>query len=215
MSDQHSGNDVTEHDEQPTNRRRTIAIITGAVVAVAAIGLVLLWTLRDQPADESAAQPDQSTSRDAPTSSVAAEGLAPEQAVAGAREALTEYLRINDEVLQDPEGNLRGIERVAVGSALDEVSGNKQEFSDSRMSQDGSVTLAGADPQETKVDAEPPEVTLRACIDSTDIDVLDESGEPVQRPKSAASKVAHLYTVRLDGGAWKVTNHTFPSQTTC
>ncbi|MGO1235389.1 MAG: hypothetical protein ACTMIH_08630 [Microbacterium gubbeenense] len=57
--------------------------------------------------------------------------------------------------------------------------------------------------------------TIVACIDSSDVTLVDAAGDPVGSESAGPARAQHVFTLAKDDGAWRVTDRTFPDDPTC
>lgn len=57
--------------------------------------------------------------------------------------------------------------------------------------------------------------TIVACIDASDVTLVDAEGEPVGSQSARMTRAEHVFTLARDGGVWRVTDRTFPDDPTC
>lgn len=57
--------------------------------------------------------------------------------------------------------------------------------------------------------------TVVACIDSSDVTLVDAAGDPVGSDSARAPRASHVYTLVRDDSVWRVTDRTFADDPTC
>lgn len=57
--------------------------------------------------------------------------------------------------------------------------------------------------------------TIVACIDSSDVALIDAAGHPVGSESAGPVRAQHIFTLAKHDGAWRVTDRTFPDDPTC
>lgn len=61
----------------------------------------------------------------------------------------------------------------------------------------------------------PPTLTLAACIDNADVQVIDGSGKPVGLDQGTPTRSLNLITLTKKSGTWLVTDTSFPDDPDC
>lgn len=131
-------------------------------------------------------------------------------------EALERFLEIIDHELQVVDGDLGDAGEIATGEALGELDAAVQEYSVNEWRQTGSSRLARSRTLATAPGDPPRSIRVEACIEFSDVEVVDQSGRSVTtRPANQPSRMPHIYTIVLSGNTWKVARHTFPNAATC
>ncbi|PFG43772.1 hypothetical protein ATJ88_2480 [Isoptericola jiangsuensis] len=169
-------------------------------LAVGAVGLTVLFAAcTDHAGPElptpTATAPTASPEAASPTPTLSPEEAAKQENIAAAEERYEEYLVASDAVLTDPsEGNPLETIRPYIGSEemVTWWTSVPQQFADQRLHQEGtsilvSTTLTGyeGDPlgDGTQV------VTIEACVDFTDVTVVDADGNPAEASYTATTPV--------------------------
>ena len=57
--------------------------------------------------------------------------------------------------------------------------------------------------------------TVVACIDSSDVTLVDASGDAVGSDSARAPRASHIFTLVREDSVWRVTDRTFPDDPTC
>lgn len=215
----------TDQDQPTVPRRsgvstRRLVAIGGAIVGAAMVaGAIVFWPSAETgdasaggAHEHSAGIPSEES---APPESAHRHPVR-DKTVAGAKRALHEFLKASDETLRATDGTLHGAASVAGAAAHDELAGTLREFTDNGWRQRGAVTVVHQRATSTELDADPPTVRLRACLDSTDVEIVDKSGKPASPPAvDGPQRIPHLYTVTFARTGWQVTKHAFPREASC
>ncbi|MCD5346065.1 hypothetical protein [Agromyces sp. S2-1-8] len=116
-----------------------------------------------------------------PTPSASAEPIfaSDEEALAAAVKAYEAYLRVASEATSAKGATRDALERVAVGTALDDLDASIVEYQDEGFHSNGYRSLGKTDLQSVKVSGAEVTVTIYACEDLRSFDVLDAKGESV------------------------------------
>ncbi|WP_166355371.1 hypothetical protein [Phytoactinopolyspora limicola] len=165
----------------------------------------------DRTSDEPETDPDTTSLPDDDT-----DPIDPADAVRAAEQVLGEYLAEADVVYQNPQADLGRVARVADGVALSEVQAAVTEFGNIEWRQRGEVRIAEVEPGEVDVSTAPETVELEACLDTSAIDIVDDSGESVRGPADSGSdRTLHVYRVQRVEGTWLVVDHGLPDDADC
>jgi cytoskeletal protein RodZ len=207
----------------PKRRIPSRMLAIAVVVAVLLGGSVWLLTAQaSRPAN--VAGPAAPTAPSAtPEPSSAAE---PGSTAAPAPEATDEHLTENtaDVVLADyfeamdalkPDTDLDGIAAVVTGDALAEVEAQQLEFESRGWSLTGSTRFEDVSVVEADLESDRPTATVSVCVDSSDVQLMDEDNSPVSTATDESRRAINLYSLAYTDGAWRVTSHTFPDDPQC
>lgn len=204
---------TTPADPPPRWGPLVALIATLAVVAIAVlVGVVVVVT---QSQDDLAPEPPPTAGPTA-TAPAATESAPPTQdeaptpeneAIAAAEEVYREYLRVSDDVTTTGNGDVAAFEAVAIGQALREAQIAAENYRLAGINQVGQPEVASLEAQSVSLTAEGdavPEVTLDACLDLTDFDLVQE-GRSVLDP-NAPERAGSVVTIRNypDRGGWLV-----------
>jgi hypothetical protein len=142
--------------------------------------------------------------------------LDPGQARRDAESALRSFLALSDRTYQTADGELApGVADVAAGFALGEVRATAVELQGAGARQTGSVSVARLEVDSVDLTAAPPTVTVRACLDTANIDVLALDGSSTKQGRQGTfTRTLHVFGVQY-AGAWRVTTHSFPDRADC
>jgi hypothetical protein len=140
----------------------------------------------------------------------------PERMRRDAESALRSYLVLSDRTYQAADGKLAGgLAEVAAGFALGEVSATAIELQSAGARQTGTVGVAWLAVEAVDLAAAPPTVTIRACLDTSRIDILALDGSSTRQGRQPTfRRTLHVFGVQY-AGAWRVTTHSFPDQADC
>lgn len=59
------------------------------------------------------------------------------------------------------------------------------------------------------------QATVAACIDASDVTMVDASGETIGADRARAPRAQHLFTLTREDGIWRVADRTFPDDPSC
>lgn len=149
-----------------------------------------------------------------------------DRAAANAEDAVRAYFKAVDELQQDPNKDLEGLSKVAVGVQLNAQNLSLEQLRKAGRHQTGdtviaevkvqSVSLDNSDPKAGKV----PTVTVDACWDVGDVDVVDKNGKSVvspDRPDDGWTRftVANYHWSKNPSGGWRIANGQDLEQPSC
>jgi hypothetical protein len=136
-----------------------------------------------------------------------------DDAAAGLVEAA---LVVPDAAAAPDEGELKTLlADIAAGSYRAELEAQWLELEANGWSYTGAPTVTALEILALEEDAEPATAQLRACIDSSDVTLVDAEGEPVGSPEGVMPEAAHLFSLVREDDTWRVTARTFPDDPTC
>ncbi|NCT92596.1 hypothetical protein GXB85_16805 [Cellulomonas sp. APG4] len=193
-----------------------------ALVVVAGIAL-LLWS--SNRGGSPAAEPSPSGTPAATESPepepepvavpVPAPSAAPEEVAveAEATELTLPFVTADARLRQDPDQPLL-LEDVATGTALGDLEAGAREMAEEGLVQTGEPEVVSATVTASEPDADPPTLTVLACLDYSGVDVVDTDGTSVVDPTASRRSATILHLVEVDG-RWLVERRTFPDDPTC
>lgn len=209
-------------------RRQGILVVAVLIVLGVAVvpGLVNGWVDRGPAAAESTsealARTSQGTETDAtsPALDLPVPTPAPigteEEAVQAVGNTVASLLDATNQVLQRADGSVTGAELFAEGFVLGELQALATERQQSGLRQVGEAEITEVTVVSTDLDAQPPGVVVRVCIDTSQIDVVDESGTSLKDQLYAPGHpVEHKYGAFFSDGLWKIATHEIPDEGTC
>lgn len=130
-----------------------------------------------------------------------------------ARDTLANAFEGEEEVLSGdgaaPESRRSSTEAYAEALAL-----RLTEFEDQGWTQVGAPTIKSLEIVEEQLDTTPPRVVVLACVDSSDVDILDDEGNSL-RNEGTPSRSANLYTLVREERVWSIADVTFPEDPDC
>lgn len=129
-----------------------------------------------------------------------------EQAVTATSEALTTVA----EVLSAPEEDFK-LGDVATGSYLGSVEATREQFLAEGLVQTGEVKVEDITILEELDDGS---VRVQACVDSSDIQVLDENGVNL-RGEGTFDRALTIFTLESFGDRWVIADETFGDPPEC
>ncbi|MBK7822187.1 MAG: hypothetical protein IPJ61_14315 [Tessaracoccus sp.] len=103
------------------------------------------------------------------------------------------------------------LDGVATGAFRTMLELQLEEWSDADWHQVGSPTVSDVAVEDEKDDNT---LIVSACVDSSDVKVLDENGVNV-RDESTPNRSRMLFTLEPRGGQWMIADQTFPDDPAC
>lgn len=88
------------------------------------------------------------------------------------------------------------------------------EFEDMGWTQVGSPTIESLEILEEHPGEEPPYVVVLACVDSSEVDIIDAQGNSL-RNEGTPTRTANVYTLVQEDGTWTISEATFPEDPDC
>lgn len=216
--------------EQTPQRARTrwIAIAAAAVLALGAagVGIALVTSNGSAPVATPTEKPvddgdsDKNASED-PLTTVASAASAPlsddeEAEVERATSAVDAVIAALDEVGQRGDGSAVGVEAIATGWVLGEVQSHAREQFDLGYTQKGDAVVTSVTPTAVDLSADPATITLKVCVDVSDIDIIDAAGNSLKDSLyNPGRPVAHIYGAVFEDDTWKISSHEIPDVQDC
>ena len=219
---------VVEGEKAPHRRTRWIAIGAVALLALGAagVGVALVANNAGAPAASSTQKPvddgdaDKAAS-DKPLKSVPKVVDGPmsddeDAEVDRATAAADAVVAALDEVSQRADGSAVGVEAVATGWVLGEVQSHAREQMDLGYKQTGKAVVTSVTPTAVDLASSPATITLKVCVDVSDIDVVDAAGNSLKDSLyNPGRPVAHIYGAVFEGDTWKISSHEIPDEQDC
>ena len=153
------------------------------------------------------------------SSSTSNETLSPEQrAQTDATDALMRYFVVLDDLGKDPDALLSKLKSVAISTQLFVLQENRyKQWRSKGWRQVGDTKVVEHEVQDVSLDnsnpkkGQVPYVVIKACVDVSDSDVVDRSGQsvvPTDRPDTLTSKytIANYSWDKDPRGGWRVTS---------
>lgn len=232
MNDDLSSADTAAEHTEPGSPRRswrlpvTIAAVLGAsALTIGAIFAAGAGESRETTADSAsprpAATPD-ATASPSPTptptptpspspDAVPAEGqLTPDVAA----QAVQSLLGAVATQATDPTTAVDALSVHATGAILAEIGADTDELKANGWTRVGTAKVDGVRVLELNEAATPKTATVEACVDSTDVRLLDMAGEAIGVP-NATPRSLNIYSLVSDGDTWRVTARTFAANPAC
>ncbi|MFD6816903.1 MULTISPECIES: hypothetical protein [Microbacterium] len=220
---------VIEGEKAPaTHRRRWIAIGAVALLALGAagVGVALVTNNGGAPSASSTHKPvddgdeDKAASED-PLKSVPKVVDGPmsddqDAEVKRATAAADAVVAALDEVSQRGDGSAVGVDAVATGWVLGEVQSHAREQMDLGYTQTGKAVVTSVTPTAVDLASSPATITLKVCVDVSDIDVKDAAGNSLKDSLyNPGHPVAHIYGAVFEDDTWKISSHEIPDVQDC
>ena len=196
-------------------RRRAVLAIAGALVAVLCAAAIIAGFTGGTfiNSDPEAREPRPSaTPRPLKIDAPSDESSSGESdAVDSASTTLASVVDAGNQILQRADGITEGLDAVTTGFVQGELEALAAERKEQGFRQVGASRVVSTSVRSVDLDATPATIVLNACIDSSDVDVLDENGNSLKESLyNPGHPVLHVYSaVRIDG-AWKMSTHDIP-----
>lgn len=180
--------------DPPRGLGERIAVIAGVLVtALAVAGIAFIVTNDNEPAVAPSPAPSVEAQPSIGPSQEPAAQTPADLAAAEATVRYEEFIRVQDQVAQSGYENLDAYATVAIAPEYTQLVLEARRFADQRLTGDTEIVSVAVDavvlPDAPDVR---PKVTLRACLDVSQVDVLDSGGTSVvapDRPDRAAQTV--------------------------
>lgn len=130
-----------------------------------------------------------------------------------AEDTLANAFAGESEMLMDPVEEV-SVARSATGAYAETLALRLDEFEDMGWTQMGTPTVTSLQILEEHLEEDPPRVIVLACIDSTNVQILDDRGNELRNAGTPA-RSSNLYTLVQEQGVWSITNATFPEDPDC
>ncbi|MGO0577067.1 hypothetical protein [Ornithinimicrobium panacihumi] len=142
----------------------------------------------------------------------------PQEAAEEAESVVGDFLAAQDEFLGLPEPGLLETDALGVvtGVAEGELAARAAEFANEGLRQTGQVQVLGVTILDRDDEADPATMTVEACLDLDDVEVVDARGVSLgDRLYRPGRPVRDVYTLVRSEGSWKVTFHEIPADDAC
>lgn len=221
---------VTEPSRNGAGRRGRIPRLAVAVaVFVVVVGLVLALGLANKwfaLGELGASKPaPAATSTSAPSSpprplAIPTPSPGPigtkDDSVEAVDKAVDTLIVATNQVLQRGDGSIDGAEVVASGFVLGELQALAAERQALGYKQVGEAKVTDVTVSAVDLNATPPTMNLTVCVDTSDVDVIDENGKSLKdRMYTPDHPVQHIYGAQFLSGVWKLVTHEIPEKGTC
>lgn len=209
---------VSEGRSRPQRILGAVAVFILVVGLVLSVGIASGWFELDpgeaEPKASSTATPKASPLT-LPTATPGPVGTETESADA-AEVAVDTLILATNQVLQRGDGSIDGAETVAAGFVLGELQALAAERKMLGYKQVGDAVVTEATVTAADLSATPPVMTLSVCVDTSDIDVVDENGKSLKdQMYTPGHPVQHIYGAQFLSGLWKIVTHEIPEKGTC
>lgn len=129
---------------------------------------------------------------------------------------LDSFILATNQVLQRGDGSIDGAETVAAGFVLGELQALAAERKALGYKQVGDAKLTDVTVGAVDLTAKPPTMILSVCVDTSEVDVVDENGASLKdRMYTPDHPVQHTYGAQFLNGTWKIVTHEIPEKGTC
>lgn len=133
----------------------------------------------------------------------------------GAEAIVAGYLSTVSELEADTVDVPALVGNVAGAPLVAEIEADLLELDSQGWQRTGTPVVASMSVLEQDEDASPPTATVQACIDSSDVQVLDSSGEPLPQDPSTARALNIYQLTQNEDGSWFIASRSFPSDPAC
>ncbi len=205
----------TKEAEKPTtraNRRAQIwtLVATASVIVAGAVAVVAIEPALTGPPAGSA----DASSSPAPSPAPPAPPTEPSALDAGAAEDVIETVLETVATTAPSSDPSIVLANLAGGGYLAEIDAQYQELAANGWTMRGNPTIESTAVVSMDAAANPVTAVVSACIDSSDVTMLDLAGVPVGGQSTPRS--THLFgLVQEADGTWKITSHWFPNDPAC
>ena len=105
---------------------------------------------------------------------------------------------------------------VAVEGYAAELEAQWLELTSQGWSMTGSPHIESLEITTLDTDSDPASAEIVACIDSSEVTMIDAAGDPVGDPSATSPRALHQYTmVQGNDGIWRISSHSFPNDPSC
>lgn len=201
--------------------RRTLIIsaTTALVIAVLAIWLAVSATGGDAPTAEA----DGAQATPSPTATVTATPAPAAAATPIGELKDDEALEVVETALAAPIASVSTPEDldalltdIAVDAYAEELAAQWQELISQGWTITGAPALVSAEVTSIDAKTEPSTAEVTACVDSTEVEILDASGTRIGSADATTPRALHLFSlVQDDEGTWRISAHRFPNDPIC
>lgn len=215
-------------------RRQRAAIVAAlSLVLIAVIAVVLLTRDLSSSSADPPASPTPGSSSSAspgtpqPSASPSATPSSPPAAPAppvttqgaidddAAEELVDTYVVKAAEVAPDDPRAADQVETVAGDVMIAELEADLLELDSNGWTRTGTPQVVSATVLDQDDDATPPTATVEACIDSSDVHIIDSAGDPLPSDPPSA-RALNVYTLnQQDDGSWILVSRSFPDNPAC
>lgn len=123
--------------------------------------------------------------------------------------ALEDEAEVLDDVDAGPE-----LPRTVTGAYAEALQARLAEFEDAGWTQVGTPVITSLELVEEHPDETPQRAVVLACVDSSDVDIVDADGNSLRNTGTPA-RTANLFTLVRENGTWSVADATFPEDPDC
>lgn len=133
-----------------------------------------------------------------------------------AEAAVSAIVAAGDEISQRADGSAVGVDAIATGWALGELQSRAREQYDLGYTQTGEATITSVTTTAVDLKAAPATITLKVCVDVSEIDVIDAAGNSLKDSLyNPGHPVAHIYGAVFQDDTWKISTHEIPDSQDC
>lgn len=138
-------------------------------------------------------------------------------AFAEAETAYRSYKKLQDDLYRDPSNPdlLERLKKFATGVELDSARQTFRDYADEKLTVSGHLSVQEVRMVSTDLDADPPSIWLRACVDATQLNAMDASGKSVISDGEPRMTDNRVLLVQEDSGGWVVARVTNKAVESC
>jgi hypothetical protein len=108
------------------------------------------------------------------------------------------------------------LKNIAVGSYSEELDAQWQELVAQGWTMSGAPIIVSSEVTALDTGTSPPTASVTACIDSSNVSMLDSEGKPIGDASAQMPRALHLFTLTQgDDGIWRISSHSFPNDPKC
>lgn len=198
-------------------------VTSGGRSRVGLIAGVLMLGLAGCSDSESGSSPSEETASTTPSPSTGATSPPPrqqpkvrvEEAVESkVQRRASDFVDTTSDALAGGRVDRAALAETATGSALDGVIASATEYRRNGWHVEGTATVVRQRVVAYRPEARPPSLVLAVCLDSSAVEVLDSSGDPVPNAAPQA-RTWNLFTLVKKSGKWLVSEQSFPDDPDC
>ena len=136
----------------------------------------------------------------------------PEQVRQETKEATDDFIDVVSDVLKEPDSTSRTVPSVT-GAALEELHNRVVEYENSGWRVVGEAVIVRQ--KVVKYVEDPETAVVRACVDNSEVRVVDAKGNTVPGSKPARARTLNVFTVVKEKDTWVISESRLASQPDC
>ncbi|WP_217181696.1 hypothetical protein [Streptomyces sp. AC495_CC817] len=205
----------------PGAQKRTIAIwVVVATIVLLIVGTIIAFAVVPGLADNGRGSPQAEASPTPTVTATPAPAASPRPTAelddADASDVLETALAVPIATVGTDVDLAELLKNIAVGSYSKELEAQWQELISQGWTMSGTPTIVSSEVTALDTDSSPPTASVTACIDSSDVAMLDSAGAPIGDASAQMPRALHLFTLTQgDDGIWRISSHSFPNDPKC